>query len=377
MAQTIGSQVKLNNGQLITPQQGGWYDGQQYWGGTLSAPGQINTLSDQPGAGQNVSNEVIAQTNPANVAYVQKQQQQYKPPTQPTQPTQPSVSPTATTGVAGTGAGTGMGELFKTQPTLNLPDLYNTLYKSSGISTLQDQYAQMQKDYTEATGKINDNPFLSEATRVGRVAKLDKLFQDRTANTLSQIATKKADVETQLNLQTKQFDINSQAAQQALSQFNTLLGMGALNNASGDDIANLTRSTGIPSSLIYSAIDVNKKKNVNTSVIQSTADSGEVTVSVINTDTGEIVKQTSLGKVGNAQTGAKTTEAEKLTELKSQMISALESVKNSYGHVTPQDWQGALASWISRGGNAKDFIDNFKQYADPNRGDFDQVYYQR
>jgi ElaB/YqjD/DUF883 family membrane-anchored ribosome-binding protein len=50
-------------------QVGGWYNGQQWDGTKLSAPG---TLSN----GTKVSNEVISQTNPANVAFVQQQQLQ-------------------------------------------------------------------------------------------------------------------------------------------------------------------------------------------------------------------------------------------------------------------------------------------------------------
>lgn len=54
-------------------QQGGWYDGMQYWNGSFSSPGQIHPESNQQGAGQMVSKEVVAQTNPANVAYLQGQ----------------------------------------------------------------------------------------------------------------------------------------------------------------------------------------------------------------------------------------------------------------------------------------------------------------
>lgn len=61
------------------PVEGAWYSGQRYMGGQLLAPGQ-----DQPG--HQVSNEVIAQTNPANVQYVQAQQ------------IQAPVSPSYTTG---------------------------------------------------------------------------------------------------------------------------------------------------------------------------------------------------------------------------------------------------------------------------------------
>jgi hypothetical protein len=45
--------------------QGGWYQGRQFWGGTLSAPGVINSLSDQQGAGKPVSSEVNRQSSVA------------------------------------------------------------------------------------------------------------------------------------------------------------------------------------------------------------------------------------------------------------------------------------------------------------------------
>jgi hypothetical protein len=32
MAQVVGGKIKLGSGALVTPQQGGWYDGQQYLG---------------------------------------------------------------------------------------------------------------------------------------------------------------------------------------------------------------------------------------------------------------------------------------------------------------------------------------------------------
>ena len=53
--------------------QGGWYEGRQYWGGTFSAPDQIHPSSSQQGAGQAVSKEVVAQTDPANVGYLAQQ----------------------------------------------------------------------------------------------------------------------------------------------------------------------------------------------------------------------------------------------------------------------------------------------------------------
>ncbi len=57
-----GSKIKLNDGKTIIAEQGGWYDGQQFWNDTLSAPNVINKYSDQQGAGQAVSAEVRAQS---------------------------------------------------------------------------------------------------------------------------------------------------------------------------------------------------------------------------------------------------------------------------------------------------------------------------
>ena len=345
MAQVVGNQVKLNNGQLITPQTGGWYDGQQYWGGTLSQPGQINPLSNQPGAGQPVSKEVIAQTAPENVAYIEAQRAkagltQSLPATgvPVSQPVTPSA--TGTTGTQGTTTGI---PAFTAPVSIDLPTIYTNLYKESGISAIEEELSQKTKEYTEAKGRINDNPFLSEATRVGRVAKLEQLFNERTANLRGDIATKKADVEMKLNLQMKQFDLQSQATQLAWQQFNTLLTAGALNNASGEDIANITKSTGISSDMIRAAIEANKKKGVETSVIQSTNNAGVVTISVVNSNTGEIIKQTSLGAVGKVQTGGGGTT----TPTKNMRAQFLEEAKTIQGKSIGGQWWGQFALLVA------------------------------
>jgi hypothetical protein len=309
---------------------GGWYSGYQYWNGTFAPQaGQIHPASTQQGAGQAVSPEVNAQTSVAaglapgaNQAYVDAQNA--KPVVNPSVVATPST-PSAT----GTTGATGMGVTMPETPTLDLQGLYKSLQETSGVKGLQDQYLQQEKDFITAKGKINDNPFLSEATRVGREAKLTTLFNERTANVQKEIAMKQADTEMQVNLATKQFDINSQVAKDNFTKFNSLLEMGALDNASGEDIANIVRSTGIPSSLIQSAIDASKKsrqKDVETQVIQSTADNGEVTISVINKSTGEIISQQSLGRIGNVQSGSGSTDKE-LTTTQIQELTPIARTK--------------------------------------------------
>lgn len=296
MAQILnGNQVKLNNGQVVQAQTGGWYDGQQFWNGTLSAPGFINSQSNQQGAGQAVSNEVIAQTNPNNVAYVQKQQQTYKP--SDNSQTIPSGGTPAVSGDTSSGIG------FTAPQTINLPQLYEQLYQGSGIRDLEAKLNSQIQSTNDQVAKIKDNPYLSEATMSGRIAKIEaKAASDQKA-LQDQIATQKADIETKLNLQTKQFDINSQAAQRAFQQYTSLLESGALNNASGEDIANITRATGLSSSMIQSAINAQKQKNVTTSTIQYDDGKNQGFV-VINDKTGEIINRQVIGASTKKTTGS-------------------------------------------------------------------------
>jgi len=327
-------------------QTGGWYGGRQYWNGTFSAPGVINVQSDQVGAGQAVSKEVVQQTNPANWDYIQQQQQQQQQNIQPVaQAVQSASTDFSQAGVSGAGVGVGVPTA---EAPINLPDMYQNLYKDSGISDLESQYSTQEKSYIEAKGKINDNPFLSEATRVGRIAKIESLFAERTASIKGDIATKKADVETQMNLELQQFDINSQQTQLAWEQFNSLLNMGALNNASGEDIANLTRQTGISSTMIKNAIaERNKPEPVQTQMIQSENDAGEVTVSVINSQTGEVISQQSLGAIGTKTKvtgggGGSTTPAK---NAQSQFTNDAESIQ---GISTDAGWVGIFPQLVAK-----------------------------
>lgn len=300
-----GNKIKLNNGQIITASTGGWYDGQQFWNGTLSDPGVINSQSDQQGAGQAVSKEVVNQTNPSNWDYLQKQNPSLASSgSSGSTPNWSSTSGFSPPSTSVTGAELS-GMFNNTASTLNLPELYQSLYNSSGIAGLESDYAAKQQAYNQAQAQINDNPFLSEASRVGRVQKLTMDYNNNIAALQNQIATKKADVEMQLNLKTKQFDIDSQAAQQALSQFNTLLEMGALDNASGEDIANITRSTGLSSSAIQSAINARKaanQKQRETQVI-SYDDGTNQGYAVIDSTTGEIINKQVISASKSADSG--------------------------------------------------------------------------
>jgi hypothetical protein len=311
MAQVVNGQVKLNNGQMITPQQGAWYDGQQFWGGALSNPGQINTQSNQVGAGQAVSQEVIAQTNPANVPYVQQQQQQanYVP-----------------GGVPAMGAsGTGAGAFSATgKPTINLQNVYDTAYKSPEIAAAEKAVsdAQMEIDkqteaYNKAVAEVNDNPFYSETTRVGKERRLQEKYnadilkyQNTQALAADALAKKQADAQVKVNIAMQQYDIDSKDYQNTLSQFNAALSAGALINASGSDIASYAALTGMSTTMIDNIIAQQKRDLIKPQVITATDDNGNVTIATIDANTGNVINKTSLGSIGNKQNGGKATAAD-------------------------------------------------------------------
>lgn len=320
-------------------QEGGWYAGRQYIGGTLGDPGVIHPNSKQIGAGQAVSQEVNNQSAAAQGvspdqfnAYLAEQRKQ-------TSANRAAASDpfgqASGTGTDGAGVAGGIGIPAAPQATLDLPSLYKNLYDTSGISDKQAKLSEDEKAYAAAQSTINDNPFLGEATRLGRLKKLQMDYDNSTANLRNDIATTKADIEMKLNLQTKQFDINSQAAQQALNQFNNLLQSGALEGASGQDIANITRSTGLSSSMIQSAIKANKAKNMKTQTIQFD-DGSSQGFAIINSDTGEIISKQS---VSVSKPKAASVSDQKTNDL--------------------QQTQSNLVSDIQRGVTLRDVVDHY------------------
>jgi hypothetical protein len=84
------------------------------------------------------------------------------------------------------------GEVFKT-PSKNTEQIYAEVYASSGlaevkskIAALDAQIAAKKQQITDATGAVNENPFLSEANRVGRVKRLNDQAQADLGNLIDQ-----------------------------------------------------------------------------------------------------------------------------------------------------------------------------------------------
>jgi hypothetical protein len=246
-------------------------------------------------------------------------------------------------GVGGTTGATGA--TITQQPTIDLTSIYDNLTNKAGINDLQNQLVQREQAYNLAVSKINDNPYLSEATRVGRIQKLTTDYQNSVKPLQAQIEMATSDVKNRLGMATQQYEYGVQARETALNQFNSLLSSGALVGADASTIAQLAASTGISSSIIQSAITASGKKDVNIQVIKSEDDNGNVVVSVINTDTGDVIKQTSLGQVG---TKTKVPSGGGVTPTKVSEQQFLEEAKTVTGQQTDTGWVGQFPLLVAK-----------------------------
>ena len=357
-------------------QTGGWYAGRQYWNGTLSDPGVVHPSNPNQG-GTTVNPTVVAATDVnqglkpgTNEAYIVAQTaKQNASGVTPSANVNPSTTPATSSGSGVDLSGLG----GTTTPALNLPDLYNSLSKEAGISDLENELTTKETAYNAQQTKINDNPWLSESDRTGRISKLTTDYNNDIKTTQDSLAMKKQDIQTQLDLQTKQFDINSTVAKQALDQFNTLLSSGALAGASGSDIAAITKSTGISSSMIQAAISTQTEKDTPTS-LQTIDDGTNQYAVVINSKTGKVISKQVIAK--SKPTVASMGGTVGSTEYKATQTNALNqyitSNTNSYGNIGPDTWNKALNAYLNAGlGTRNDFILTYAAYADPNRGDFE------
>lgn len=80
-----------------------------------------------------------------------------------------------------------------TAPSKTTEQLYTDAYTSAGLSDLKtkiadlnNQIAQKKQQFTDAEGVINENPFLSEASRVGRVKRLREQAEATISNLIDE-----------------------------------------------------------------------------------------------------------------------------------------------------------------------------------------------
>lgn len=243
------------------------------------------------------------------------------------------ASPGGSTGGSGLGTGTGAGA----PGSVNLNSIYDTALKDGGVSELEAELNAKKTALVAAQTNINDNPFYSEASRTGKLAKLDQTAQAEIANLENNISQKKADAQVKLNIATQQYNIDDKNYQNNLQKLNLLISSGAIVNASGADIAQIAQATGMTTSMVKSIQEKAKSDMVKPTVITNTDDNGNVTVSVIDGNTGALIGSNSLGSVGKADSGGASKNASS-QEIIGVLSEALDSVAGDDGHVSETDY---------------------------------------
>ena len=239
------------------------------------------------------------------------------------------------------------------QPTIDLNTIYQNAINSPEILALQKEVDTKKQGYNTAITNINDNPFASEATRVGKIAKLDNTAQ-REINTLEdRLTQRKADAQVKVNIANQQYNINSDQYKNELSKLNMLISSGALLNANGTDLSQIALATGLSTSMLNGIQTKMKSDNVKTQVITNTDNSGKVTVSVVDSNTGKVISQSSLGNIGGANTsgGGNVYKPGTATYIAAvnAMTGQLQSQAGSDLRISPETWAIERSKWIGSG----------------------------
>jgi hypothetical protein len=241
---------------------------------------------------------------------------------------------------------------------VDLNKIYESALSDAGTSKLESELNAKKTARDRALADINDNPFYTEATRVGKVAKLDEKANNEINTLQAQVDQAKADAQVKVNIATQQYNINSQEYQNNLQKLNTLISSGAIAGASSSDIANLAISTGMSTSMINGIIS--KVKQGNRSLQTTTDNAGNVTI--FDANTGQIVN--TIKGIGKADTTS-TTEAGIKRANYSNATSALSSVTGEDGYVSNENFDAARRAFVAYGGTVDEFNQNFYNFANP------------
>ena len=212
-------------------------------------------------------------------------------------------------------------------PTININELYEKELNSPDITNLQKEIDTKKQGYNTAVTNINDNPYASEATRVGKIRRLDESAQREIQSLEGNLAQRKADAQVKMNIAMQQYQVDSQTYQNELNKLNMLISSGALMNANSSDIAQVAMATGLTTSMVKGIQDKMKSDQIKPQVITSTNDAGVVTVSVVDGNTGKVIGQNSLGAIGNKQSGGSSADSQQEKMFNSAIATGIQQLK--------------------------------------------------
>jgi hypothetical protein len=193
-------------------------------------------------------------------------------------------------------------------PKIDLQAEYTRLYDELGLAGMKDSVKKAQQEILlaraqadQALSLSNENPFLSEAGRIGRQAKIEEAYNAKAQVLSAQATLKQQEYQDaqnnlwqQMDLAEKQYQYDYSAYQDNLNQMNYLLEAGALNDADEASLEMMAATAGISTSMLRSMINAQKQKNYKPTLVQNVDDNGNVTLTLVDANTGNIINQQRL-----------------------------------------------------------------------------------
>ena len=400
-------------------QQGGWYEGRQYWNGTFSAPGVIHSQSNQQGAGQSVSREVAAQTNPANVAYLEAQRGV------PLPGSAEGVTPFLNDFQSGLFNGLNAPETrvstmeeLKAEllPASGLPEPLNRVERfdelrtSQGVADLEKTLNDLKGQEDEAAAQLRINTAAERGKPVaqgvieGRVSEQERtarenvdFIQRQKSRITDELNTRYSLINTYMNLEGldyndalarydtefKQniefyniiagerkearsiFEADRDAARANLQIYMNAVTSGNLSygSLSGDQqlmLHKLEVQSGLPMGFVANLQMAPKDR-----ILGMSSDNSQAWI--VGEDGNLKVIQTGLRASGG---GGKIGSAEYNQGLQSALITDLDKAANSYGHISPTKANDIKSLYLQGGGTIDTFNEIIKGYANPYASDY-------
>ena len=215
-------------------------------------------------------------------------------------------------------------------PSSDTEKFYNDAYAAAGLNDLSNKIASRQSDLNTATGKINDNPWLDEASRVGRVRNLTTLANADIKNLQAEYNTKLQSVH----------DLVTQHADE-------------LKTTTANNKAKLVLLESQAKGLAAQAATTAKTQAAPPKTIKGP----NSTTFQWNPSTNSFDKILS----GSASTSPTKPQTSDITSMHAQ----LSAVRGTDGYISPQDWATAKQAWVSAGYSSSVFNSTFSAYKNP------------
>jgi hypothetical protein len=207
-------------------------------------------------------------------------------------------------------------------------------YQTPEIQSAQKEIDTITAAKNKANDLINDNPFYSEATRVGKIAKLNEKYNADLTLAQNKLTTAQTNAQNAYKVQQDALANNREI-------FKTYVSTGALAGATEAELQTISKATGYPIGIIRGAITQIKLDQASKNKPKELSSSEKIIA--LNQSTTAAFQ----GMKTNPQTGK------------------LEKVLGDDQYASPEDWKRARQGYMAKGGSLKDFNDEFWIYVNP------------